>query len=322
MSTAVVSYVVNNGPRPVATATRQRVLDAMRDLGYRPNAVARALRLGRAQAVGLIVPDVGNTFFGALARELSDQAFKVGYALVLGDSNNSLVRERAQVESLANRQIDGLIVVSLDPDSHVDASGIPLVFLDQRRQRGQRSIVVDNEGGARLAVEHLLWHKYRRVAHLGGIAGSPGADARRAGWEYALRTARKPLEPDLLISSAYSRSAGYQAGRELLGRQDPPDAVFVASDVQALGLLAAAREIGVRVPEELAVISFDGTQDAVYNDPPLTVIEQPIAQIARLALQSVLDPTSDIGTNRIPVRLIIRSSCGCAGTRLGREATA
>ncbi|WP_292885744.1 MULTISPECIES: LacI family DNA-binding transcriptional regulator [unclassified Microbacterium] len=311
VSTAVVSYVVNGGPRPVASTTRERVLEAMRDLDYRPNAVARALSLRRSNAVGLIVPDVGNTYFGALARELSDQAFTAGYALVLGDSSNSIDRERAQIESLASHQIDGLIVVSLDPDSAVDVGGIPIVYLDQRRQTQQRSIVIDNEGGARLAVEHLLWHGRRRVAHLGGIPGSPGADRRRAGWEYALRSARVPLEPDMLITTEFSRAAGYAAGGTLLDGENRPDAVFVASDVQALGLLAAARERGIRVPEDLAVISFDGTEDAVYSDPPLTAIEQPIAEIARKALQTTLDPASEIDDARIPVRLVIRASCGC-----------
>lgn len=132
VSTAVVSYVTNDGPRPVAAATREKVLAAMRELDYRPNAVARALRLQRAQAVGLVVPDVSNTYFGALARELSNQAFTAGYALLLGDSDDDPDRERAQIESLVSHQIDGLIIVSLAPDSVADVNGTPTVYLNQR----------------------------------------------------------------------------------------------------------------------------------------------------------------------------------------------
>jgi LacI family transcriptional regulator len=156
VSAAVVSYVVNNGPRPVATATRKRVEAAMEQLDYRPNALARALKLRRAQAVGVVVPDVSNTFFGALARELSNQAFETGYALLLGDADNDIERERAQIESLVSHQIDGLIITSLEPGSVVDARGTRTVFLGQRTLSGQTSIVVDNEGGARMAVEQPI----------------------------------------------------------------------------------------------------------------------------------------------------------------------
>jgi LacI family transcriptional regulator len=293
VSTAVVSYVVNNGPRPVAPATRQRVLDSMSALGYRPNAVARALRLRRATAIGLVLPDVSNTYFGALARELSDRAFTAGYALLLGDSNNDPDRERAQIESLVSHQVDGLIVLSLAPGSTAELRETPTVYLDQRSRPGQASIVIDNTGGARAAVEHLAGHGRRRIAHLGGLAGSPGADDR--------------------AQADYSREGGHAAARDLLSRRPRADAVFVASDVQALGLLLAARELGIAVPDDLAVVSFDGTEDAVFSDPPLTAIEQPLARIADAALSTVLGQVHPDGRQEIPVDLVIRRSCGCHG---------
>ncbi|MGK3951212.1 LacI family DNA-binding transcriptional regulator [Microbacterium sp. I2] len=310
VSTAVVSYVMNDGPRPVAAATKEKVLAAMKELDYRPNAVARALRLRRAQAVGLVVPDVSNTYFGALARELSDRAFTAGYALLLGDSDNDIVRERAQIESLVSHQIDGLIVVSLEPDSDADVEGTPIVYLDQRSQPGQRSVIVDNEGGARAAVEHLIGHGRRRIAHLGGLSGAPGADERRQGWEAALTEAGLPADDSLLAHSDYSRSAGREAALGLLSTEELPDAVFVASDAQALGLLAAARERGLHVPDDLALVSFDGTDDAVFSDPPLTAVEQPIHDIAKTALRAVLQPEAGPLHERVGVRLVIRESCG------------
>ncbi|WP_116947382.1 LacI family DNA-binding transcriptional regulator [Jiangella endophytica] len=311
VSTAVVSYVTNDGPRPVAAATREKVLAAMRELDYRPNAVARALRLQRAQAVGLVVPDVSNTYFGALARELSNQAFTAGYALLLGDSDDDPERERAQIESLVSHQIDGLIIVSLAPDSVAEVNGTPTVYLNQRSQPGQLSVIVDNEGGARLAVSHLLGHGLRRIAHLGGRAGAPGADERRAGWEATLSEAGSPADPALLRQAEYSRVAGHEAAIDLLTREPRPDAVFVASDVQALGLLAAARELAISVPHDLAVVSFDGTDDAVFSDPPLTAVEQPVPAIAEAALQAVLGRTAPASAGHVPVRLVVRASCGC-----------
>ncbi|GHF13158.1 LacI family transcriptional regulator [Pseudolysinimonas yzui] len=311
MSTAVVSYVVNSGPRPVAPATRQRVLDAMAALGYRPNAAARALRLRRATAIGLVVPDVSNTYFGALARELSDRAFTAGYGLLLGDSNNDPERERAQVESLVDRQVDGLIVLSLEPGSTVELRGTPTVYLDQRSRPGQASIVIDNAGGARTAVEHLVGHGRRRIAHLGGLAGAPGADDRARGWREALARAGLESGADLSVQADYSREGGHAAARDLLSRRPRVDAVFVASDVQALGLLRAARELGISVPQDLAVVSFDGTADAVFSDPPLTAVEQPLARIADAALSAVLGQPPPRGRQQIAVDLVIRRSCGC-----------
>ena len=311
VSTAVVSYVVNNGPRPVATATRARVLAAMSELDYTPNAVARALRLRRAQAVGLVVPDVSNTYFGALARELSNRAFEAGFALLLGDSDNDIERERAQVDSLISHQIDGLILVSLDPGSDAEVGGTPTVYLDQRDQPGQRTVVVDNVHGARLGVEHLIEHGRQRIALLGGIVGSPGADARHQGWETALADAGLPHGEDLVQRSEFSRAAGHEAAIALLSQPEPPDAVFVASDVQALGLLAAARELGISVPAQLAVVSFDGTDDARYSDPPLTAVEQPVDEIASTALRAIIAPAESLH-EIVDVGLVVRRSCGCS----------
>lgn len=309
VSAAVVSYVVNNGPRPVATATRKRVEEAMQELDYRPNAVARALKLRRAQAVGVVVPDVSNTFFGALARELSNQAFEAGYALLLGDADNDIERERAQIESLVSHQIDGLIITSLEPGSVVDARGTRTVFLDQRTHPGQTSIIVDNEGGARMAVAHLADHGRQRIAHLGGLDGLPGAEARVRGWSN--ECAARGLDTEgLLVRAEFTRAGGFEASRALFAGEILPDAVFVASDVQALGLLAAARERGIRVPEDLAVISFDGTDDAVFSDPPLTAIEQPIAALAAAALDAVFGSDA-VESSSVPVSLMIRASCGC-----------
>lgn len=315
VSTAVVSYVVNNGPRPVAAATKTRVLAAMEELDYRPNAVARALRMRSAQAVGLVVPDVSNTYFGALARELSVQAFTAGYALLLGDADNDIDRERAQVESLVSHQIDGLVIVSLDPASVAETGTTPTVFLDQRSRPGQLSVIVDDRGGAAQAVSHLIGHGRGRIALLSGPVGAPGVAERELGWRRELEEAGLPTNDELVARSEFSRAGGFEAAQDLLCRAEVPDAVFVTSDVQALGLLAAARRLGIDVPRDLAVVSFDGTEDAVFSDPPLTAIEQPIRRIAEAALDAVLHKDPECGISdtplTIPVELVVRESCGC-----------
>jgi LacI family transcriptional regulator len=257
------------------------------------------------------VPDVSNPYFGAMARELSDRAFRAGYALLLGDSNNDPERERAQVESLVSRQVDGLIVLSLERGSAAELGSTRTVYLDERSRPGQASIVIDNAGGARAAVEHLVGHGRRRIAHLGGLTGAPGSDDRARGWRDAIAAAGLESGADLVVQADYSREGGRTAARALLSRQPRADAVFVASDVQALGLLRAARELGISVPQDLAVVSFDGTDDAVFSDPPLTAIEQPLPRIADAALRTVLGEAPPLGRQEIAVDLVIRRSCGC-----------
>lgn len=310
VSTAVVSYVVNNGPRPVAERTKQRVIAAMAELGYRPNANARALRLRRASAIGLVVPDISNIYFGSLARAISNHAFDSGLALLLGDSQNSLAREAAQIESLVGRQVDGLMIVSLDPNSSIDTNDIPTVYLDMRSQSDQSVIAIDNYGGARVAAEHLASHGRTHIAHIGGPVGAPGADERYEGWRDGLTALGLEADPRLVRRGEFSRLGGFDSGIELLNLPTPPDAVFVSSDVQALGLLSAARKLHVSIPADLAVISFDGTEDAVFSDPPLTSVEQPIDEIAEAALNAVTGSQDAPTRRRVSVQLVLRDSCG------------
>ncbi len=281
----------------------------MSALDYRPNAAARALRLRKATAIGLVLPDVSNTYFGSLARAITNLAFDEGYAVLLGDADNDLDRESAQITSLVGRQVDGMIVTSLDPSSPDDTGDIPTVYLDHRTRPGELSILIDNVDGARQAVEHLFAHGRRAIGHVAGPEGAPGADDRVAGWERTLRSTGATHGLELLRRADFSRAGGYEAGRQLLDAADRPDALFVSSDVQALGVLRAARELAITVPDDLAVISFDGTDDAIYSDPALTAVEQPVAQIAAAALNAVLRPERPL-TTRIPVRLVLRDSCG------------
>lgn len=312
VSAAVVSYVLNDGPRPVAPQTRDRVLQAVRDLGYRPNAMARALRRGRMDAVGLVVPDIGNPYFAEFAREVTTRAADRQHAVLLSDASNDPEREHQHVQSLIQRQVDGILLISLRPHEQIAAlreEATPIVIVDQVDESDPtRSVVIDNDGGARTAVQHLLDHGHRRVAFIGGPAGMPGADARRSGWREALGG---PEDSSLVYEAPFSRRGGHAAARSLLAGPDRPTAVFVSSDVQAIGALSACSELGVRVPEDLAVISFDGTEESEFASPPLTVMRQPIGEIAEAALRSLLDGDELPPHTTIASELVVRRSCGC-----------
>ncbi len=321
-SVAVVSYVVNNGPRPVASATRDRVLAAIEATGYHPDGIARALAAGSTKTYGLVVPDISNPFFAAVAHAIEDEMFSRGRVLLLGDSAESREREHEIVSNLLQRRVDGLLYIGVHhhPRVHeIVPSGTPVVVLDRIDETSPAaSVVVDNVGGARAAVEHLIHHGYRRIACISGPEEHLVAQDRRTGWESALTAAGMSASPALVHSAPFSRAGGLDAGRRLLAQPVLPRAVLVSSDQQAIGLVSALAEAGVRVPEDLAVFSFDGTEDSAYCVPPLSTVRQPVEEMARHAIGLLTEP--DRYESRRVVcayELVLRRSCGCPPVAAG-----
>jgi LacI family transcriptional regulator len=318
VSSAVVSYVVNDGPRPVAAATRLRVLQAIEELGYRPNGVARALRSRRTWSVGLVVPDNSNPFFAQLAHAIEDEAFARGYALLLGNASGDPGREESYLRAFQERQVDALIVVTNGPTKdlpRIYEGTIPMVVIADNPIPGLAASVVkvDNTEGARLATEHLISHGHRRVACVLGPHGSAPALERFTGWQRAMRDARLRPSADLVRWADFDRVDGYHAAADLLSARHRPAAVFVASDHQAIGVLRAAADRGVRVPEDLAVIGFDGIAEADYTVPRLATVRQPVDAMARRAVELLLpEPATLEGvTETFAMTLVARGSCGC-----------
>jgi LacI family transcriptional regulator len=319
VSTAVVSYVLNNGPRGVSAEARARVLEAVEALDYRPNAVARALRARRTHTIGLIVPDNGNPFYAELARAIEDESFSRGHALLLGNSGDDPAREESYIQTFLDRQVDALLLISVStaPDlSALEGRATRAVVLDRSLPGGTvASLVVDDEGGALEGVRHLVEHGHRRIGLITGPGDVAAAQERRRGWSRALQEADLPASDGLVVRAAFTRSGGYAAAHELLARRPRVSAVFVSADVQAIGLLRAVTEAGLSVPDDVAVVSFDGIEDSAYSVPTLTTLQQPLDRIAERAVERLLDnvdgedgPLHEV----LPVRLVVRRSCGCA----------
>jgi LacI family transcriptional regulator len=316
VSPAVVSYVLNDGPRPVSETTRAKVLRVVADLGYRPNHAARSLRLHRTATLGLLVPDNVNPFFAELAKAVEDEAFARGYAILLGNSSDDRHREDAYLRTFLDRQVDGLIVVNATSSAHLDAvlaSGTPVVLLDRPPRRTRLpSVAVDNVGGAAAATRHLVEHGHERIACITGPRPLRAAAERRNGWAAALRRAGRPVPSELEINAPFSRQGGFDAAMIAFSVRPAPTALFVGSDLQAVAVLHAARVRGIRVPEDLAVVSFDGTLESSYSLPPMTTIRQPVEQLARLGIDRLVDPAATDDLHAVVTyELIVRRSCGC-----------
>nr|WP_202531892.1 LacI family DNA-binding transcriptional regulator [Streptomyces sp. SID8380] len=324
-STAVVSYVINNGPRPVAPATRERVLAAIKELGYRPDRVAQAMASRRTDLIGLIVPDARQPFFAEMAHAVEQAASERGKMVLVGNSDYADAREVHYLRAFLGMRVAGLILVSQGPSetaaAEIDAWDARIVLLHRRPSPiDDVAVVTDDVGGAQLATRHLLEHGAPYVACLGGTEqtpaeGDPVSD-HIEGWRRAMTEAGLPTE-GRLFQSPYNRYDAYKVGLELLAGPDRPPALVCATDDQAIGILRAARELRIDVPGELAVAGFDDVKEAALTDPPLTTVASDRTAMARAAVDLVLDDALRVTSPRrerlkvYPSRLVIRRSCGC-----------
>lgn len=311
VSTAVVSYVLNNGPKPVAPATRERVLEAVRALGYRPNAAARALSRGTADTIGMIVVDSRSPFFAQFLHALDAASVRHDRSMLIVNRDRERQSAVEQVHDLVARQIGGLIVADVISDAEqqvIAALGIPTLLINQYGGAGGAlaAMGVDFRAGAEQAVQHLVAHGYRTIDFVGDAAA---IDQRERGWADALREAGLPLGRS--VHASFSYEGGFAAGRAIASRATRPRALFAASDQIAIGLLAALTDAELRVPDDIAVVSFDGIVEAAYARPALTTVAQPIVEMADAAIRRLVADDAEPGFTTFDATLVVRRSCGC-----------
>lgn len=312
VSPAVVSYVLNSGPRPVSEQARARVLAAVKELGYRPDGLARSLKVGRTKTLGLVLPDASNPFFAELALAIEDAAYARGFAVMVCNSADDLEREHTYIASLAERRIDGLILISATAEQDLTDFtdlAIPIVALDRSPDESPVSTIrSDNEDGAYQGTRHLLEHGHRHIAFVGGPDAGV-SDARRQGWQRALRESGGVAGTE--CRAEFSFAGGHAAASTLLAGPRP-SAVLVSSDIQAIGLVSGLHQAGLSVPDDVALVSIDGTTAGEYSVPSLTSIAQPVVEMGATAVAHLIDSPRDIIHLALDNRLVVRTSCGCA----------
>lgn len=313
-SVAVVSYVINNGPRPVAEATKQKVLAAIKKTGYRPNGIAQALASGSTQTYGLVIPDISNPFLASIAHALQREAFTHGHVLLLGDSGDSRAREKEIINNLLLRRVEGLIYTSVDRHPYIEliqASGTPCVMLDRiEPMDGISSIQVNEKLAAYKITQHLIEHGHKNIGIICGSEDMLNTQDRLNGWETALKEASLDINPSWVLAGDYSRLWGYQATHQMYQR-GLPKAIFATNELQAFGCLKALAELKLRVPEDMALVCFNGTIQSEYSVPSLTTVRQPIDKIAKKAISILQGSIHNGAVYEVEFELQIGNSCGC-----------
>ena len=315
-SVATVSRVLNNSG-PVRDETRRRIEEVASRLRYAPNLAARSLITRKTLTIGVLLPDLYGEFFSEVIRGIDRAARSGGYHLLVSGSHNDRQEIEAAVHAMHGR-VDGLIVMSPGLEPRAIVAGLPrrlpFVLLNcEEGSNGIDSVNVDNYGGAREMVQHLLGLGHRRVAIIGGAADNYDARERMRGYRDAIESRGGVVDEELLLEGDFTESSGHKAAEKILGLDPRPTAIFAANDSMAIGALSALREAGVLVPVDVAMAGFDDIPIARYVSPPLSSVHVPIRGLGVRAVERLLLAMADVTEKArevLPTRLVVRESCG------------
>jgi LacI family transcriptional regulator len=317
VSTATVSRVLSGLGR-ASTATQARVLEAARDLDYRPSEIARSLKRRSTQTLGLLITDIENPYFPQLVRSVEDAARAAGYTVLLCNAAEDADREAAYLDLLVDRRVDGLVIAAsslgVRHGEWLASPPIPVVLVNTAAPDADLpTIMSDNEGGGRMVADHLLGLGHRRFGYLMPPPRNVDAPARLAGVRDALGRAGVPRDALRIAHGEPLVGGGEAAADELLDTAPETTAFIAYNDLMAIGALRALRQRGRRVPADASVVGFDDVALAAYVDPPLTTIAQQTEEMGRWAVGRLtgIDGSTSVSV-RLPVALRVRGSSGPA----------
>ena len=319
VSFMTVSRVVNGHPS-VRPETRERVLQAIEQLGYSPNAAARALNRNKAHAIGVYLPAFQHTlstpYFVQLLFNMEKWLTHYKYDLLLVSSGHT--SDKGYVDLFSQRKVDGLIVMAPPIDAgfldELSRLAVPTVVVHGRTQLENISYVdTDNYAAVTELMRHIAKCGHTRIGFIAGDLQVLNARDRLTAYKDAMASRGFPMDPSLIYLGDWTAQAGYDAFRHFRGLSSPPTAVVCSNDYMAIGLLKAAHEVGIRVPEELAIVGFDDIEMASFVTPMLTTVRQPLARIGREVIDALLTKINnpEASTSRIlaPTELVVRDSC-------------
>jgi LacI family transcriptional regulator len=320
VSPMTVSRVINGSDR-VRPDTRQRVQQAISELGYVPSRLARGLIRQKTGTLALIVPDVANPFFTLIVRGAEDVARRAGYRIILCDTRADLTIERDVIEEMLAHRVEGIAIAAVSDRSkthlkRLASFGVQFVLIDRTVQGIASDVVVgDSVGGARRLVEHLISLGHSRIGFVTESDDVSTARDRREGYEAALAAAGIDLDPTLIVRTTADPPGGYEGMRRLLDLEEHPTAVFTVNNLVAVGAIEAIREAQLDVPDDIGLVCFDDIEYASQLYPFLTVMAQPAETLGTLGTQLLLERIEGRAPGQprvvvLPAQFIVRRSCG------------
>ncbi|MEC5423396.1 LacI family DNA-binding transcriptional regulator [Virgibacillus sp. C22-A2] len=321
VSTATVSYVINN-TRYVSDKLKSSVLNAVDELGYSPNNIARSLRSNQTYTIGLIVSNVENPFYTEIARAIEEKAYSEGYSVIICNSEDDILKETNYLKLLQSKRLDGIILAPAPGENEhlyyvLQENSMPIVLLNRKLDvEGIPIIKINNRHSAERCVNHLIeTHGYRDIGAVIGSVETLLSKDRYDGFVHALNSFGLPVRNEWIIHGNSSFAGGYKALKHLMGKDKRPEAIFIGGSLMYLGVLSALKELHLKCPEDIALIGFSEMRFSHLLEPPLSTIHQPAKKLAELSLEVLLQQISGIERKQnafeLETELIIRNSCGC-----------
>jgi LacI family transcriptional regulator len=320
VSISTVSLALN-GTGPVSSETQQKIWDAARQVGYTPNPLAQSLKIGRSRLIGVVMADISNPFFGQLLGEVERLANGSNHLVIVSNSAGDPARERAILDHLTNQRVAGAIISTTVIEdaahiAHLKSLTMPFVLVDQKVDGVEADFVAsDNVLASAMLTEHVIRYGHRRIAHISGRPGLWTTERRIEGFRTTMSSAGIEVDESLIVDGDYRGEPAYAQAMRLLTRADRPTAIVAANNVMALGALQAMNDLGFNCPEDVSLTSIDDVPWGNVIRPRITMVVQPVDEMARLATELLLERIGARGAD-IPPRerilipkLVVGQSC-------------
>ena len=323
ISIMTVSRALNGSPN-VDKTTREKVISTARMLGYFPNHIAKSLVKRKTHTIGVVVPEITHSFFPEAIRGIEEVVYKAGYNIMLTHSAEDSRREIAAIETLASKRVDGILASVAESDTdfqifqQVMQLGLQVVFFDRCVFKiGASCVSIDDENSARMVTQHLINHRYKKIAHLRGPLSVSISRYRLNGFKKSLKKNNIPFRENYIVESGFHESGGYNAMMQLINlpARERPRAIVAVNDPAAFGAMRAIKERGLRIPEDIAIVGFSDDIRAELMPTPLTTVRQPAYEVGKIAAQKLIEHIENkfekTESLTVKTELIIRRSCGC-----------
>ncbi|MCM3691434.1 LacI family DNA-binding transcriptional regulator [Neobacillus niacini] len=321
VSTATVSNVINN-TKHVSESVKKQVFNAMEALNYKPNEIAKSLRVQQSRLIGILISDISNDFISKVVKGIENTLSEIGYNVLLCSTDSDFEKEKEYLNVFMGKRIDGLIISSSgtgDYEHYEDLikAKVPVVFLNRCPDHFPSNMVMTNNiKGAYSATEHLIKHGHKKIGIITGpLHFSTGRD-RFIGYQRALDDYGIPFRKEIVLEGCFNIESGYELTKKLFEENIDVEALFISNNSMSLGAYKYIKEQGIKIPEEIAIYGYDDPEWADIVDPPLSGIKQPAYQLGIYAAKKIVDTvqgncTETRGIKYLDPEMVVRKSCGC-----------